>query len=320
MLLLKNLKNFNHAGEMVLKFLQERLGFDLWMITRLEGNDWIILQTSSLEYDISPGQVFKWTDSYCSQMVQGKGPRIAPNSQLIPLYAEAGINKFSKIKAYIGQPLFNEDGTLFGTLCAIDSSPQPECIREENDLLELLSLLLSKLLQSELKLSEQHRLAEKLKMDSLTDHLTGVFNRRAWDKLLDLEEKRCKTYGHPTTIIIIDLNDLKKVNDELGHKEGDRLIQKTASILKKTVRSSDLVARLGGDEFGILNIETNLANTEKLADRIINSLNGEGISIALGIAVRDPGKGLKIAAIDADKEMYRNKRALKTMKKLVSNI
>jgi len=313
MLDLTNFKNFNHAGEEVLKYLHNHLGFELWMITRTVGEDWIVLQAKNNDYGVVPGQVFKWADSYCSQMVQGKGPRIAPNAQEIPLYAAAGINKLVDIKAYMGQPLLNEDGSLFGTLCAIDSSSQPKSIEHSNDLLEIFSLLLSKILQIELKLNEQLRVAEKLKMDSLTDHLTSLFNRRAWDNLLELEENRCKTYGHPTTIIVIDLNDLKKINDELGHKEGDRLIQNTAAILKKSVRSNDLVARLGGDEFAILNIETNLENTQKLADRILKSLNEAGISVALGIASRDPSKGLKAAVSDADREMYKNKRKAKSL-------
>lgn len=308
----ENLKNFKDAGKKILEYLHNHLGFSLWMITRTEGNDWIILQTEDHGYGVKSGQVFNWDDSYCSQMVLGNGPRIAPDSEEIPVYAKAGINKFVDIKAYIGQPLFNEDGSLFGTLCAIDPLPQPQSIESASDLLELFSLLLSRILQNELKLNEQKRVSEKFQMDSLTDHLTGIFNRRAWDNLLDLEENRCKIYGHPTTIIIIDLNDLKYVNDKFGHSEGDRIIQKTAQILKKSVRTGDLVARLGGDEFGILNIETNLENTQKLANRILESFQKVGINAAIGIAVREPDKSLQQTLIEADKQMYKNKLKIKS--------
>ena len=127
-------KDFNAAGEQVLKYLHNHLGFGLWMITRTEGNDWIVLQTEDHGYGIQPGHVFNWEDSYCSQMVQGKGPRIAPNSEEIKLYAEPKINNIADIKAYIGHPLINEDGSLFGTLCAIDPSPQPKKIEDASDL------------------------------------------------------------------------------------------------------------------------------------------------------------------------------------------
>ncbi|MFW1924339.1 GGDEF domain-containing protein, partial [Acinetobacter geminorum] len=83
------------------------------------------------------------------------------------------------------------------------------------------------------------RISKKLEMESLTDHLTGAFNRRALDKLLDLEESRCKIYGQSTTIIVIDLNDLKYINDKFGHLIGDQMIQETVQIINRTVRSED---------------------------------------------------------------------------------
>ena len=289
----ENFRDFEDAGKAILEYLHNHLGFNLWMITRTEGNDWIVLQAKDSGYGVKAGQVFNWTDSYCSKMVLGKGPRIAHDSKKIPLYKEAGINKVVDINAYIGQPLLNEDGSVFGTLCAIDPSVQPKSIEQYSDLLELFSLLLSRILQNEIKINEQKRISEKLEMESLTDHLTGAFNRRAWDKLLDLEESRCKIYGHSTTIIVIDLNDLKYINDKFGHLKGDQMIQETVQIIKRTVRSNDLVARLGGDEFGILNIETNLENTQKLANRISESLKQAGINAAIGVAARQPGTDLQ---------------------------
>ena len=309
----ENFRDFEDAGKAILEYLHNHLGFNLWMITRTEGNDWIVLQAKDSGYGVKAGQVFNWTDSYCSKMVLGKGPRIAHDSKKIPLYEEAGINKVVDINAYIGQPLLNEDGSVFGTLCAIDPSVQPKSIEQYSDLLELFSLLLSRILQNEIKINEQKRISEKLEMESLTDHLTGAFNRRAWDKLLDLEESRCKIYGHSTTIIVIDLNDLKYINDKFGHLKGDQMIQETVQIIKRTVRSNDLVARLGGDEFGILNIETNLENTQKLANRISESLKQAGINAAIGVAARQPGTDLQQTVDEADKQMYRHKRQIKDM-------
>ena len=306
-------RDFEDAGKAILEYLHNHLGFNLWMITRTEGNDWIVLQAKDSGYGVKAGQVFNWADSYCSKMVLGKGPRIAHDSKKIPLYEEAGINKVVDINAYIGQPLLNEDGSVFGTLCAIDPSVQPKSIEQYSDLLELFSLLLSRILQNEIKINEQKRISEKLEMESLTDHLTGAFNRRAWDKLLDLEESRCKIYGHSTTIIVIDLNDLKYINDKFGHLKGDQMIQETVQIIKRTVRSNDLVARLGGDEFGILNIETNLENTQKLANRISESLKQAGINAAIGVAARQPGTDLQQIVVEADKQMYRHKRQIKDM-------
>lgn len=262
-------KNFEEAGQAVLKFLYQKFGFNLWMITRTEGDDWIVLQSEDNGYNVQPGQVFRWADSFCSHMVQGKAPRIAPRSEDIPLYVNAPIAKQVEIKAYIGQPLTKEDGSLFGTLCAIDPKPQSDAITKEAGLIDLLGQMLSYILQGELREVEQIRQRERFKEEALNDSLTGLFNRRAWDNLIGLEEERCKRYGHPTAILMIDLNNLKTVNDSLGHTAGDELIQKAAMALKGCVRSNDIVARLGGDEFAILSIENNQVNAENLVNRVL---------------------------------------------------
>lgn len=92
--------------------------------------------------------------------------------------------------------------------------------------------MLSYILQGELREVEQIRQRERFKEEALNDSLTGLFNRRAWDNLISLEEERCKRYGHPTAILMIDLNNLKTVNDSLGHTAGDELIQRAATALK----------------------------------------------------------------------------------------
>lgn len=301
-------KNFEEACQTVLNFLYRRFGFNLWMITRTEGNDWIVLQVEDNGYDVKPGQVFQWSDSYCSHMVKGNGPRIAPRSQEIPLYATAKINNLVDIKAYIGEPLLNEDGSIFGTLCAIDPCPQPDSLLKESSLIELMGQLLSHILQAELREDEQIRQREKFELEALHDSLTGVFNRRAWDQFINLEEARCKRYGHPASIIIIDINNLKITNDSLGHSAGDAVIQNTATTLKNCIRDNDIVARLGGDEFAILSLESSLKNIETLLNRTLEALNKAGISAAIGIAMRNPTYGLLEAIREADEKMYKHKK------------
>jgi len=305
-------KNFEEAGQAVLKFLYQKFGFNLWMITRTEGDDWIVLQSEDNGYNVQPGQVFRWADSFCSHMVQGKAPRIAPRSEDIPLYVNAPIAKQVEIKAYIGQPLTKEDGSLFGTLCAIDPKPQSEAITKEAGLIDLLGQMLSYILQGELREVEQIRQRERFKEEALNDSLTGLFNRRAWDNLISLEEERCKRYGHPTAILMIDLNNLKTVNDSLGHTAGDELIQKAATALKGCVRSNDIVARLGGDEFAILSIENNQVNAENLVNRVLQVFAEANISAAIGLAMRNPLNGLLKALQEADEKMYAHKKKIKS--------
>ncbi|OAL84294.1 histidine kinase [Acinetobacter sp. SFD] len=301
-------KSFQDAGQAVLQFLHKHFGFDLWMITRVEGLDWIVLQTEDHGYGVQPRQVFQWADSFCFHMVAGKAPRIAPRSEVIPLYATAPINQQVCIKSYIGQPLVKEDGSLFGTLCAIDPEIKSEAIVQDMRLVELLGQLLSSILQAELRQIEQVRQRELLQEEASKDELTGLYNRRAWDKFLRAEEERCKQYGHPAAVLFIDLNDLKKVNDSLGHEEGDRLIQNAAQVLRDNVRINDIVARLGGDEFVMLSVENDKTGAETLLDRLIAAFAEANIGAAIGLAMRHPSQGLFAALAQADQNMFEYKR------------
>ena len=80
----------------------------------VEDNDWIVLQSEDHGYAVQPGQVFEWANSFCCHMVAGKGPRIAPRSEEIPLYATAPINQHFCIKSYIGQPLLKKMAVYLG--------------------------------------------------------------------------------------------------------------------------------------------------------------------------------------------------------------
>src|SRR5690606_32241891 len=152
--------NFEEAGKLVLQYLHQHFGFGLWMITRLDNEDWIILQAKNEKYDVKPGDVFYWADSFCYHMVQGVTPKIAPCSEKIELYAKAKIAKTLLIKSYIGEPLYLEDGSIFGTICAIDDVPHSDEIIKAGALIELLGSLLSSILQSELRENKQRRLRE----------------------------------------------------------------------------------------------------------------------------------------------------------------
>ncbi len=300
--------DFNTAALAVLTYLHDRIGFDLWMVTRTEGNDWIVLQAHDQGYGVKTGDVFNWTDSFCSRMIEGKGPRIAPCSDTVEAYASAPIGQQVKIGAYVGVPLTQEDGSLFGTLCAIDPAPQPPVIQQELPLIELLAQLLSRILQAEMKLVEQTRLAEHLQTEALTDVLTGLYNRRGWDQLLNSEEERCAIYGYPACIIVIDIDDLQVTSDSQGNPAGDGLLQQTGAVLRQITRRQDIVARIGGNEFAMLCVECTLAEGEHIRQRLNQALVAHQLRAAVGIAGRHPSQGLRWAWANADQAMYSHKQ------------
>jgi diguanylate cyclase (GGDEF)-like protein len=299
---------FAEAARSVVSYLHEHLGFGLWMVTRTEGDDWIVLESEDHGYNVQPGTVFSWADSFCSQMVLGRGPRVAPQSRLIPAYASAPIAQQVEIGAYIGVPLTQRDGSLFGTLCAIDPAEQSPVIQKDLPLVELLASLLSTILETEREAANRARHAELMATVANTDALTGVMNRRGWDEIVNREEDRCRLFGDPAAIISIDLDGLKAANDLHGHATGDQLIRGAADVLRSTVREPDAVARVGGDEFAVLGIGCDKRRAQALLARIRAAFSEAGIAASAGFDVRSPRAGLGAAWHDADAAMYADKR------------
>ncbi|TWU35008.1 sensor domain-containing diguanylate cyclase [Novipirellula artificiosorum] len=303
---------FRVTAQHILEYLHEQLGFSLWMVTRTEGDDWIVLQAEDHGYGVKEGDVFLWTDSFCSQMVQGKGPCVAPDAKQVPAYATAPIGQQVPIAAYIGLPLTKPDGTLFGTLCAIDPQVQPDTIKSQLPQLTLLSRLLGTVLASELKAEAETRRAERAEAEAETDALTHLYNRRGWDRLLDAEEARCHRYGHVASVLLVDLDNFKTINDEQGHDVGDLMLQNAAAALSEGTRDCDVVARLGGDEFAVLAVHCDQSMAVELKERIQDNLSKVNLHASIGMAVRNPAQSLEHASIQADKHMYACKRAKQT--------
>jgi diguanylate cyclase (GGDEF)-like protein len=101
-----------------------------------------------------------------------------------------------------------------------------------------------------------------------TDSLTGVANRRYFIELADMEINRARRYKHPFTVLYIDLDNFKTVNDRFGHSTGDALLRSVAKTTRNTIRVTDIVARLGGDEFAILLPETGPEPAEVISRKV----------------------------------------------------
>jgi len=286
------IQDFGDAAKNILEFLHDRLGFSLWMVTRTEGEDWIVLSAEDHGYNVQQGNVFRWSDSFCSRMVQGQGPQITPCSRDVLAYETAPIGKQVPIASYIGFPLTHPNGELFGTLCAIDPNPQPDTIQDEYSLIELLANLLSNIIGMELKAQEAIRRLEQVRAECLKDYLTGLYNHRGWDELVKSEEERCQKYGNPAAIIVVNLDNFKSIIATAGYAAGDHLLQVTASYLKGIVPPSDVVARLGEDKFGVLTVEMNATDSMQLAKVIQQELDSAGLSASVRWAQRDPRKTL----------------------------
>ena len=129
---------------------------------------------------------------------------------------------------------------------------------------------------------------EKEKENSRTDMLTLLANRRAFDELGRLEIRRCRRYGHPFSLVYLDVDNFKTINDRFGHKAGDKLLAALAQELRRQFRDTDIVARLGGDEFSVILVETDAAGARKSLNHVSDALEklpdvGTVVTLSIGL-------------------------------------
>ncbi len=131
--------------------------------------------------------------------------------------------------------------------------------------------------------------------------------RRGWDRYLPAEEDRYRRFGDPGSVVILDLDRLKEINDLHGHGAGDAHIRLAAHTLRDSARATDVVARLGGDEFGVVATNTSPHDTRTLVARLRDALTEAGVSGSFGHAPCTIVSGFPGAWKAADDAMYTEK-------------
>lgn len=168
-------------------------------------------------------------------------------------------------------------------------------------------------------ITERKQNEERLRELAILDELTGLFNRRGFIALASQQLKSARRSKRNALVLFADLNNLKRINDTLGHKDGDQALIDTAHIFNRTFRESDVVARVGGDEFAILAIESDANHLDSIRSRLesalqlANSDRGRPfeLSLSIGAAAYDPGRNDSVEELLAwaDRAMYEQKRS-----------
>jgi diguanylate cyclase (GGDEF)-like protein len=157
----------------------------------------------------------------------------------------------------------------------------------------------------------------QLKEFSFKDEVTGLYNRRFFSIRLEEEVSRYRRFNHPVSVVLLDLDGFKAVNDELGHAAGDETLRAMADILLKQSRGINVICRYGGDEFAVLLVETSKSGARLYADRIRYVLStwgfshGRRITASFGIASlpEDVAPAADEVIRAADEALYAAKRA-----------
>lgn len=153
----------------------------------------------------------------------------------------------------------------------------------------------------------------QVRRESVTDALTGLANRRAFEARLVQEVERSQRYGTPLSLLMIDVDDFKDYNDAFGHPAGDGVLKQLAELLFSSARASDLVTRYGGEEFAVIVPETEAHGALFLAERCRRTTElvhwpHRGVTVSVGVASMPPcGKDGMDLLEAADRALYRAK-------------
>jgi diguanylate cyclase len=159
------------------------------------------------------------------------------------------------------------------------------------------------------RLREQNQL---LSEESRTDGLSGLLNRRYWEDAVSAEFQRWRRYGRHTSLLMLDIDHFKSINDKYGHPAGDEVIRNVAAILRAALREEDVPGRYGGEEFGVLLPDTPAAGAEVIAERIRRRIEGAALArsglratVSIGIAEIGPEDvDYTVCISHADRALY----------------
>ena len=165
--------------------------------------------------------------------------------------------------------------------------------------------------------------ARQFASEARTDHLTGLANRREFERVMEREVALAERHKRRLALMMIDLDNLKRINDRLGHVAGDGALRLVAQQLQRVVRASDVCARVGGDEFAVAMPETDIDRAREVATRLRRAVDHaalsmrapENVEVSVGIAAWGAGQDWEAVYQAADADLYDDKRRRKTVKR-----
>jgi diguanylate cyclase (GGDEF)-like protein len=204
-------------------------------------------------------------------------------------------------------PLVGRDLRAIGTMSLFWRSPDHELDSEQIEQAESLAESSMPAIENARRYGEARKLAE-------TDALTGLYNQRYFHETLRREVMRAQRYERSLALIVFDLDDFKRVNDEIGHLAGDRVLSQAAERLREAVRSVDVACRIGGDEFAVILPESGAGDADQLYRRVHNAMrgtalgpDGQRLRVSAGIAELEHGDTAASLFERADAALYRAK-------------
>jgi diguanylate cyclase (GGDEF)-like protein len=241
--------------------------------------------------------------AFCDYTIRTREPMNIPDATLDSRFAENPlVIGEMHIRSYLGVPLSTPDGYNIGALCAMDTRPREFTAEQTAVLASFASLVMDEL--------ELRRIAQ-------TDHLTGAATRRGFTLELDKEIARTRRSGRTSSLVLLDVDHFKMVNDTYGHPVGDEVLRKLTECILMILRKGDVLGRLGGEEFGILLPGTDIEAAFECAERIRQAVAEKPlvqepalhVTISLGVSAQSLMTTSADWMLAADGALYEAKRS-----------
>ncbi|MGQ0635519.1 MAG: GGDEF domain-containing protein [Planctomycetaceae bacterium] len=251
-----------------------------------------------------------------------KGAAVEDNSQRLTVdLAAMFLERIHNVTSHVDQDVGHHASrvaAISGGLTEQMSGGSAVVLAAAAQLLEANRILQQNLTKANEEIKKQKQQLDSYMAEALTDPLTGLANRRKFDQELERRFGQWRRGGTPLSLILIDVDHFKQLNDEHGHQVGDNVLSQVADLLAQGVRQMDLVARYGGEEFGVILPGTTLSESQKVAERLRTAIEqfkfpyGDltlDVRVSAGLAeamlTNDPG----VLVSRADSALYAAKQA-----------
>ena len=282
------------------RMAKRMFGVDISVLSLIDdGRQWF--KSKHTEMDI-PDETSREV-SFCGHAILGKDVFVVEDALDDHRFRDNPlVTADPNIRFYAGYPLKVNNGSALGTLCIIDTEPRA-FDPEDSQLLKDLGVM-----------AEQEIAALQL---ATLDELTLISNRRGFTDLAKHSLNICRRKGLAASILLIDLNKFKPINDNFGHAEGDRALVVFANIMREVFRQSDVFGRIGGDEFAVLMMDVDEEKTQRVIERFKKEVTAYNKEAARGYDIEysvgyintsiDDNMTIDDLLAAADKKMYAEK-------------
>jgi diguanylate cyclase (GGDEF)-like protein len=220
--------------------------------------------------------------SFCDSFPLSPRLIVVPDMRAEPsMLAHAMVAGAPFLQFYAVAPIFNADRMLIGSISLLDYTPRSFSENDKLALLDLASMIERELSVRSINVVQQElqKKNKNLRRRSLTDPLIGTWNRGAIMRILSIEAQRCDKSGMPLSVIVMDLDFFKKINDTYGHPAGDEVLVRVTSRLRSCIRAQESLGRYGGEEFLAVLPGSTHEVAYSIAQRMREAVAAQGISI-----------------------------------------